>query len=42
MRIEEDLTRTYPQLKSFNRGEALNDELQYLLELFHVKIECLE
>jgi len=33
--IKEDLTRTYPHLKSFNRGEALNDELQYLLELFH-------
>jgi len=33
--ISEDLVRTYPSFKSFNRGEALNSELQCLLELFH-------
>jgi len=33
--IAEDLVRTYPSFKSFNKGEALNSELQCLLELFH-------
>jgi hypothetical protein len=33
--IKEDLVRTYPTFKSFNKGEALNSELQCLLELFH-------
>jgi len=33
--IKEDLVRTYPTFKSFNKGEALNAELQCLLELFH-------
>ena len=33
---EEDLTRIYPHLKSFHAGKNLNDELQYLLEIFCV------